>query len=124
MWDILIAQAERGADTLIQKITGKDKVEVADPHGCFFRQFSQCHFLQVLFCLFPGFLAKSWVVVHMVEASGQRAFSFFFATVYVERITTLAEDYTVEFESDLTCDTIFSCPVENGEKILHLYNQT
>ena len=27
------------------------------------------------------------------------AFSFFFATVYVERITTLAEDYTVEFET-------------------------
>ncbi len=27
------------------------------------------------------------------------AFSFFFATVYVERIQTLAEDYTVEFET-------------------------
>lgn len=32
--------------------------------------------------------------------------------------------YTIEFECDMTCDTIFSFPIENGEKILQIYKET
>ena len=32
--------------------------------------------------------------------------------------------YTIEFESDISCDTIFSFKIENGEKILQLYKET
>ena len=43
---------------------------------------------------------------------------------YQWQCTKAGRYYTVEFESDLTCDTIFSCPIENGEKILQLYKET
>ncbi len=43
---------------------------------------------------------------------------------YEWQCTKAGRYYAIEFDCDLTCDSIFSFPIENGEKILQIYRET
>ena len=79
VWNILIAQAERRADALVQQISGKHQVEVGLFHAGLFCQLLQRQLLAALFGLLPGFLAEKGVLGGDVECVGQGSFRLFFA---------------------------------------------
>lgn len=72
MGDAGIAQAEGGADALVQKIPGQDQVEILLFHSGLFSQFFQRHLLHFFLCLFPGLLAEIRVLRCDVKCVGQR----------------------------------------------------
>lgn len=45
-------------------------------------------------------------------------------STYEWQCTQPGRYYSVEFDCDLTCDTIFSFPIDQGEKILQLYKES